>query len=245
MKTHFPAVYKIAYRHLDMKDLWRGEVTRKHSFPREQGDCALNKYLTAIECANESEARVSSRLNPEAFELADEQMAIQGDSFLQSLEKEGPGGAPNQPASLILDHYRLDQEMASIVGSYQHERNENLDEYFKAVGVPYIPRKMMCMTSPRLEILNDDDKWTLRTISMIRTTEVTFSLGEEYEEHMPAGVTLKNVTTMEGDSLVTVSVGPDDNKVIRKYEITEDGVLLTMTHESSGQVGKRYFKRLS
>ncbi|XP_076280782.1 fatty acid-binding protein-like [Lasioglossum baleicum] len=135
--------------------------------------------------------------------------------------------------------------MASIVGSYQHERNENLDEYFKAVGVPYIPRKMMCMTSPRLEILNDDDKWTIRTISMIRTVEVAFSLGEEYEEHMPAGVTLKNITTMEGDSLVTVSVGPGDNKVIRKYEITEDGVLLTMTHESSGQVGKRYFKRLS
>lgn len=31
---------------------------------------------------------------------------------------------------------------------------------------------------------------------------------------------------MEGDSLVTVSVGPDNNKVVRKYELTEDGVLL-------------------
>ncbi|XP_031843562.1 fatty acid-binding protein isoform X3 [Nomia melanderi] len=135
--------------------------------------------------------------------------------------------------------------MATIVGSYQHERNENLDEYFKAAGVPYIPRKMMCMSSPQLEILNEGDKWTIRTISMIRTNELTFTLGEEYEEHMPGGVTLKNCTTMEGDSLVTVSVGPNNNKVIRRYEVTEDGILLTMTHETSGQVGKRYFKRLS
>lgn len=31
---------------------------------------------------------------------------------------------------------------------------------------------------------------------------------------------------MEGDNLVTVSVGPDNNKVVRKYEITQDGVVL-------------------
>ncbi|XP_076668737.1 fatty acid-binding protein isoform X1 [Andrena cerasifolii] len=164
--------------------------------------------------------------------------------------------------------------MTSLVGNYQHERNDNLDEYFKAVGmfksatkndcgvpydgsknkyaltacvtgVPYIPRKMMSMSHPQLQISNDGDKWTIRTISMIRTVELTFTLGEEYEEYMPAGVTLKNVTTMEGDSLVTVSVGPDNNKVVRKYETTEDGVLLTMTHEKSGQVAKRYFTRLS
>lgn len=24
--------------------------------------------------------------------------------------------------------------MASLVGNYQHEKNENLDEYFKAIG---------------------------------------------------------------------------------------------------------------
>ena len=103
----------------------------------------------------------------------------------------------------------------------------------------------MSMSHPQLQISNDGDKWTIRTISMIRTVELTFTLGEEYEEYMAAGVTLKNVTTMEGDSLVTVSVGPDNNKVVRKYKTTEDGVLLTMTHEKSGQVAKRYFTRLS
>ncbi|CAK9820440.1 hypothetical protein ANTPLA_LOCUS10598 [Anthophora plagiata] len=33
------------------------------------------------------------------------------------------------------DHYRQRREMSSIVGTYQHERNENLDECLKAVGM--------------------------------------------------------------------------------------------------------------
>ena len=165
-------------------------------------------------------------------------------STTNPLKAEDPGESRDTILLPILEHQTI-QGMTSIVGNYQHERNDNLDEYFKAVGVPYIPRKMMSMSHPQLQISNDGDKWTIRTISMIRTVELTFTLGEEYEEYMAAGVTLKNVTTMEGDSLVTVSVGPDNNKVVRKYETTEDGVLLTMTHEKSGQVAKRYFTRLS
>ncbi|XP_076381793.1 uncharacterized protein LOC117228894 [Megalopta genalis] len=105
-----------------MKDLWRGEVTHKRSLPREQGDCTLNKY--------------SSRLNPEAFEFANDRTTIQGESLLHSLEKESlEGDSSQQPISTILEHYRLNQEMEPIVGSYQHECNENLDVYFKAVGM--------------------------------------------------------------------------------------------------------------
>jgi len=136
--------------------------------------------------------------------------------------------------------------MASLVGNYQHVKNENLDEYFKAVGVPYIPRKMMSMTSPRLEILkSEDDKWTIRTITMMRTIELTFKIGEEFEETMPAGVTLKNVASLEEDgSIIIKSEGPNNTKVTRKYELQDDQIILTMTHEESGQVAKRYFKKI-
>ncbi|OXU29528.1 hypothetical protein TSAR_007754 [Trichomalopsis sarcophagae] len=137
--------------------------------------------------------------------------------------------------------------MASLVGNYQHERNENLDEYFKAVGVPYIPRKMMGMTSPRLEIQKNDeeDKWTIRTITMMRTSELVFKIGEEFEEAMASGVVLKNVASLEEDgSLVIHSTAQDDTKVTRKYELKEDQIILTMTHEQSGQVAKRYFKKI-
>ncbi|KAK1119261.1 hypothetical protein K0M31_013450 [Melipona bicolor] len=233
--------YHIAYR-LDMRNLWRGEVTLKRHLPQEQETYALHEHIVKIiENSEGEETAVSNVLKSKSFQLVHSD-AFQDESSLSQPVRKHPRPLTN-PSSP--EHYRQGRAMTSIVGTYQHESNENLDEYFKAVGVPYIPRKMMCMSSPRLEISNDGDKWTIRTITMIRTAEVTFTLGEEYEEHMPAGVVLKNVTTMEGDNLVTVSVGPDNNKVVRKYEITKDGVVLVMTHEMSGQVGKRYFKRLS
>ncbi|XP_051165477.1 sodium/calcium exchanger regulatory protein 1-like [Leptopilina boulardi] len=135
--------------------------------------------------------------------------------------------------------------MAPKEGRYQHERNENLDEYFKAIGVPYIPRKMILTTRPNLEIKQEEDnKWTIKTISLLRTVELTFTLGEEFIESMPSGVILKNVAKIEDDCIVISSIGPNDEKTERKYEFKEDEVILIMIHEQSGQVAKRYFKKI-
>lgn len=133
--------------------------------------------------------------------------------------------------------------MVEIAGTYNHERNENLDEYFKAIGVPYIGRKMMAMSNPRLEVENNGEKWTIRNISAMRTSSLTFSLGVEYEESMPSGDKLKNVTNLEGNSLVTNSTSPNGSKIIRRYDFTPGGATLTMTHEESGQVAKRFYNR--
>lgn len=52
-----------------------------------------------------------------------------------------------------------------------------------------MPRKMMCSTSPSLEInKSDSDEWTITTSTMFRTQVSKFRLGEEYEETMPGGV---------------------------------------------------------
>lgn len=82
--------------------------------------------------------------------------------------------------------------MVQIVGKYHHESNENLDEYFKGVGVPFIPRKLILASHPEMIIsLNDDtNEWTISTNSLFRITQITFKLGIEYEEQMPS-VTLK------------------------------------------------------
>ncbi|KAK7790080.1 hypothetical protein R5R35_013001 [Gryllus longicercus] len=134
--------------------------------------------------------------------------------------------------------------MVQIEGKYQHEKNENLDAYFRAVGVPYIGRKMMQMSSPLLEVNCEDGKWTFKTITMLRTHEVSFILGEEYNEVMPSGDALKCKTIKDGDSLVTETETPSGSKVTRTYTFSEDGVLLTMVHEESGEIAKRHFKRM-
>ena len=52
-------------------------------------------------------------------------------------------------------------------------------------------RKMMAASTPVVEISSKDDTWTIKTSTMIRTTELTFKSGEEYEESMPSGDVLK------------------------------------------------------
>ncbi|XP_019866421.1 sodium/calcium exchanger regulatory protein 1 isoform X2 [Aethina tumida] len=136
-----------------------------------------------------------------------------------------------------------DSTMTKMVGKYSHEKNENLDEYFKAVGVPYIPRKMMCSTSPSLEIATSEDgEWTISTSTMLRTNVSKFKLGEDYEESMPGGI-IKNNTVIEDDKIVTSSIGPNGEKMMRIYEFTDTHCILTMKHEKSGTEAKRYFKR--
>ena len=49
----------------------------------------------------------------------------------------------------------------------------------------------MVISRPKLEIKQEGDKWTIRTITLMRTVELTFTEGEEFEEAMPSGVTLK------------------------------------------------------
>jgi hypothetical protein len=58
-------------------------------------------------------------------------------------------------------------------------------------GVPYVARKMMAASTPVVEISHEDDTWTIKTSTLLRTTELKFKAGEEYVEAMPSGVILK------------------------------------------------------
>ncbi|XP_013195239.2 fatty acid-binding protein [Amyelois transitella] len=135
--------------------------------------------------------------------------------------------------------------MPSISGKYQHFKNENIDDYFAAVGVPYMGRKMMSMSSPLMEITLDGDIMTIKNTSLLRNVEHSFKLGEEYEEHMP-NTTIKSKTIIKSDTeMVTESVIPDTGaKCGRHYAFSDEGCVITLTHEKAAQPGKRYYNRV-
>ncbi|XP_028129904.1 fatty acid-binding protein homolog 6 [Diabrotica virgifera virgifera] len=133
--------------------------------------------------------------------------------------------------------------MVQIEGIYINDRSENLDDYFLEVGVPFIPRKLLCSSKPTLEIKRENDEWTITVSTLLRTNITTFKLGAEYEEHMPGGV-LRNITTLENGKLITLSLGPGDVKSKREYEFTDEGCVITYSSEKTSKVAKRYFKRI-
>jgi len=60
--------------------------------------------------------------------------------------------------------------------------------FFVKKGVPWIARKLMAVSSPTMYITKDEEEqWIFKTVSFIRTTEISFKVNEPYEETMPNG----------------------------------------------------------
>lgn len=53
------------------------------------------------------------------------------------------------------------------------------------LGVPFMGRKMMAMSSPLMEITMNGEEMIIKNSSLLRTVETKFKLNEEYEEKMP------------------------------------------------------------
>nr|CAD7602812.1 unnamed protein product [Timema genevievae] len=139
-----------------------------------------------------------------------------------------------------------------IIGKYKLERNENLDEYYSALdllvnlvfvfayfiigelycracvflGVPYIARKMMVMSSPVLDISQEGEKWSIKSSTLLRTVESLFTPNEPYEETLPSGDILKSTSTLADNKIVTSSEVPNGSRTTRSYEFSESGCVL-------------------
>jgi hypothetical protein len=99
--------------------------------------------------------------------------------------------------------------MTKFEGTFTNFKNEKLDEFYSAIGkfcrtqvqsrvftnisqgIPWVARKMMTASSPTIEISKKDDKWTIKTSTLMSSSSNTFQLGEEYEETMMGGRSIK------------------------------------------------------
>jgi len=162
--------------------------------------------------------------------------------------------------------------MVKIVGTYKLEKNENLDEFYKAAGVPWIARKMMLATSPTVTVTQTEDGergggetstsegegegdgdgvgvgeggpvWMIRSVTFTRTIDLSFKLNEPFEETLPSGDVYQTTVKMEGDNkFILESESEEKGSFMRDYEFKDDGFVLAMKHPS-GVEAKRYFKR--
>ncbi|XP_037078489.1 fatty acid-binding protein-like [Pollicipes pollicipes] len=132
--------------------------------------------------------------------------------------------------------------MASVVGTYQHEKSENLDAFFSAIGVPWIPRKMMTNSNPTVQVSQDGETYTIRTVSAMKTVEITFKVDEAFESSLMSGEKTQNVIRKEGDSLIQEQ-DSSKGKIIITRAFSENAMDMTMEHKTSNVKATRHFKR--
>jgi len=91
----------------------------------------------------------------------------------------------------------------------------------KAVGVGFMLRKLAASQTPVLDISIDaTGKWTISSISAVRTITTSFDLGKEFENETPDKRTVKVTVTLENGKLMTkekaIKEGEKDSEMIRE-----------------------------
>lgn len=104
-----------------------------------------------------------------------------------------------------------------------------------------LKRTLANKATPTLDVSIDGDKYTIKSLSTIKNTEITFTLGQEFEETRADDKVVKTVVNLEGDNkLVQVQQGDKPVTIVREF--TGDSVIITATVGSVTSV--RTYKRL-
>merc|ERR1719384_2720197 len=105
-------------------------------------------------------------------------------------------------------------------------------------------RKAATASTPVLEVTYDagSETWCFKTSTMLKSMELKFKLGEEFDEKTPDGREVTSIVTQEGDKLIckqtakkdseasTVSTREFfDDKCVLHIEIVGKGVSCTQT----------------
>ncbi|XP_056123209.1 fatty acid binding protein 7, brain, a [Rhinichthys klamathensis goyatoka] len=108
--------------------------------------------------------------------------------------------------------------------------SQNFDEYMKSLGVGFATRQVGNVTKPTIVISHEDDKVVVKTLSTFKNTEISFKLGEEFDETTADDRHVKSTVTLEGDNLVHVQKWDSkETKFVR--EIKDGKMIMTLTFE--------------
>ncbi len=73
--------------------------------------------------------------------------------------------------------------MSGFVGTWQHVKSENLDAFFKAMGMNIIVRKMASKSNPKITIENDGVVWKIKVqMNPVLKSEIECTEGQEFIE---------------------------------------------------------------
>merc|ERR1711955_59313 len=122
--------------------------------------------------------------------------------------------------------------MDAFKGKYERTSADNYEEMLKILDVNFLLRKAATVSTPVMEITEDGGVWTITTSTTLKTMELKFKLGEEFDETTPDGRDVTAVVNLEGGKIVTVQKakkeGQKSTKSVREMN-GADELIYTMT----------------
>ncbi|TRZ19993.1 hypothetical protein HGM15179_007142 [Zosterops borbonicus] len=121
--------------------------------------------------------------------------------------------------------------MPNFSGNWKMKSSENFEELLKALGVNMMLRKIAVAAAakPAVEIHQDGESFYIRTSTPVRTTEIRFRVGEEFEEQTVDGRPCKSLARWESENKMVCEqrlLKGDGPKTGWSREMTNDGELI-------------------
>ncbi|KAG5856405.1 cellular retinoic acid-binding protein 2a [Anguilla rostrata] len=129
----------------------------------------------------------------------------------------------------------MDRKIPDFAGTWKMKSSENFDELLKALGVNMMLRKIAvaAASKPSVEITQDGETMSIRTSTSIRTTNVSFTVGEPFSESTVDGRPCTSYPRWETENKISceqVLQKGEGPKTSWTREITNDGeLILTMS----------------
>ncbi|KAM9308631.1 myelin P2 protein-like [Gastrophryne carolinensis] len=113
-----------------------------------------------------------------------------------------------------------------FIGTWKLTDSQGLDEYMQCLGVGFAARKAGAMAKPNLVISRNGDEICVRTESALKSVELKFKLGEEFDETTPDNRKTKTLITCEDGVLIQVQKW-DGKETTIKRELKNGQLVVT------------------
>ncbi|XP_023339872.1 myelin P2 protein [Eurytemora carolleeae] len=108
-----------------------------------------------------------------------------------------------------------------VCGKFQLTESKNFEEFMQALGVGYLTRKLGNKSFPVVTVSKDGDLFHFKNESLVKTTESSFKLNEQFDELTADGrqvkstMTLLKPNTLKHDMIGTQ--GGKDSSCVREF----------------------------
>merc|ERR1712179_304268 len=137
--------------------------------------------------------------------------------------------------------------MDAFKGKYERTSADKYEELLKELDVNFLLRKAATVSTPVMEVTEEGGTWTIKTSTTLKTMELKFKLGEEFDETTPDGREVRATVTFEDGKIVCVQKakkeGQKSTKSVREMS-GADEMIYTMTIDGSDVVCVQKFKRI-
>merc|ERR1712126_54819 len=137
-------------------------------------------------------------------------------------------------------------KMVEMKGTYERSAAENYEAFLDALGVGMILKKAATASTPVMEVTEEGGQWTIKTSTTLKSMELKFKVGENFEETTPDGRNVDSIVTVDGNKFVCVQTAKKEGEKSTKStrEFTEEGCTYTIEVTGTDVVSKQVFKRL-